>query len=577
MKISYGFRRLAPWINFPASVLAMILQRTPAPRVVALFGDILEASPFGSFLKAAVVLEGSLGAMHTLAGATTITASTPSPLSATVGVAVASPGVVFGVVGTQAPPSSWSIDLIPPGMNFSGHTAPGTYNVVSQFGTATLGGTPTAAGTYALNLVAYEYNSGTGLATPRYSYTVNVTGSISPPVFTTQPQSQTVNAGATVTLSAAATGATGYQWQFNGANISGATAATLTLSNIGTTQRGSYALVATNSIGSTTSFAAQVSVSVNSFLFNISTYGYVGSGTGQDLDAGFFIYGSGTKNILVMGAGPNLANAGNGGSAAFAGLVLAAPELTFDGVYPAPTAVLGTNAAWGGGQALINAMKAVYAPVFLSNSNDTAITEPVTVSGSNGYTVDVTVNNGGPGLSLVEVDDVDSFKALPTIAPNSYLANISTRGYVGASGGSGSGTGISQYEYLDAGFTIFGTTSQTVLIRAVGPSLNGAPAPTLAKPKLTVFDVSGKVIATNTGWGNAPVQGNSTIAAGIQPATTVIMNSVYASAITPGSNDCAMVVTLPSGASGQGAYTATVTSADNVSAGIALVEVYNLP
>jgi hypothetical protein len=102
MKISYGFRRLMPWMNFPASVLTMILQRTPAPRVPALFGAIFAASPISSLLKAAVVLESSLGAMHTLAGATTITASSPSPLGATVGVAVASPGVVFGVVGTQA-------------------------------------------------------------------------------------------------------------------------------------------------------------------------------------------------------------------------------------------------------------------------------------------------------------------------------------------------------------------------------------------------------------------------------------------------------------------------------------------
>ena len=397
------------------------------------------------------------------------------------------------------------------------------------------------------------------------------------PSITTQPASQSVSAGASFILSASAAGATGYQWQLNGTNIAGATNSTLTLANAGTTQRGRYTVVASNPYGSVASNAAVVAISVNSFLFNISTYGYVGSGTGQDLDAGFFMYGSGIKNILVMGAGPNLDNAGNGGSAAFAGLVLAAPELTFDGVYPTPTAVLGTNAAWGGGQALINAMKAVYAPVFVSNSNDTAITGPVTVSGSTGYTVDVTINSGGPGLALVEVDDIDSFKALPTIAPASYLANISTRGYVGASGGSGNGTGISQYEYLDAGFTIFGTTSQTVLIRAVGPSLNGAPAPTLAKPKLTLYDATGNVIATNTGWGTAPVAGNSTVAAGIQPATTAIMNSVYASIITPGYADCAMVVTLPSGTGGQGAYTVTVTSADNISTGLALVEVYNLP
>jgi DNA-binding beta-propeller fold protein YncE len=406
---------------------------------------------------------------------------------------------------------------------------------------------------------------------------VTVSGGGSPPAITTQPASQSVNAGASPTLSVAATNATGYQWQLNGTNISGATNSTLALSNIGTTQRGNYTVVVSNVYGSLTSNVASVLVAANSFLFNISTYGYVGSGTGQDLDAGFFIYGSGTKNILVVGEGPSLALPAYGGNAAYSGLALSAPELTFDGVYPAPTAILGTNAAWGGGQTLINAFKAVYAPVFASNSSDTAITEPVAVNGSNGYTADVTINSGGAGLALVEVDDVDSFTALPAIAPSSYLANISTRGYVGASGGSGSGTSISHYEYLDAGFTIFGSTSQTLLIRAVGPSLNGAPAPTLAKPKLTLYDISGNVIASNTGWGTAPVPGNSNVAAGIQPATAAIIASVYATSLTAGSNDCAMVVTLPSGTSGQGAYTAEVTSADNTSAGVALVEVYNVP
>jgi hypothetical protein len=55
------------------------------------------------------------------------------------------------------------------------------------------------------------------------------------------------------------------------------------------------------------------------------------------------------------------------------------------------------------------------------------------------------------------------------------------------------------------------------------------------------------------------------------------MNSVYAGTIAVGSNDSAMVVTLPTGNSGVAGYTVTVTSADNTAAGIALVEVYNLP
>jgi len=540
-------------MNLPASILTIILQRTPAPRVVAFLGEILAASPISSFLKTAVVLEGSLGAMHALAGATSITASTPSPLSATVGVAVASPGVVFGVVGTQAPPSSWSIDAIPPGMSFSEHSAPGTYNVVTPY--ATLDGTPNAVGIYTLHLIAYEYNTGTGLATPTFIYTVNVSGA--PPVFTTQPASQTVNAGANVTLTAAA-GATSYQWQFNGTNISGATNSTLTLSNIGTTQRGSYTLVASNPYGSTASNAASVAVAVNSYLYNISTLGYVGSGPNQNLDAGFYTTGSGNKNIVVRGIGPNLAVV----QPKFAGLVLTNPELVLNSA----SAQLTINTAWGGGQSLVNAFATVYAAPFQSNSNDTAIYTSVPAGPGIGYTAVLTSTNSGTGVAQIEAYDYDSYVGTPA----SHLINISTRGYVGT----GAGTGASQYQFLDAGFWTIGSTSQTVLIRAVGPGeAANFPGQNLAKPSLVLYDSSGNVIASNAGWGNAVAAGNSTVAAGIQPATTAIMNSVYASTIAPGSNDCAMVVTLPANAG----YTAEVTSADSASTGIALVEVYNLP
>lgn len=205
----------------------------------------------------------------------------------------------------------------------------------------------------------------------------------------------------------------------------------------------------------------------------------------------------------------------------------------------------------------------------------------VSANGSVGYTADITsLTNGGTGVAQIEVDDYDAFNDYvnnPASTPSSHLINISTHGYVGASGGMAGATGASQYQYLDAGFYIFGGTSQTLLIRAVGPGLAasnpGLSGLTLANPTLTLFDSSGKVIATNTGWGNAVIPGSSTVAAGIQPATTAIMASVYASTIAPGSADCAMVVTLPSSTG----YTATVTSANNTSAGIALVEVYNIP
>jgi hypothetical protein len=83
-----------------------------------------------------------------------------------------------------------------------------------------------------------------------------------PPAITTQPQSQTISAGGSVTFTAAATGSSPlqYQWLFNGTTLSGQAAATLTLSNVTEADAGSYAVVVTDSAGSTTSSAAALTV-----------------------------------------------------------------------------------------------------------------------------------------------------------------------------------------------------------------------------------------------------------------------------------------------------------------------------
>jgi sugar lactone lactonase YvrE len=60
------------------------------------------------------------------------------------------------------------------------------------------------------------------------------------PLITVEPQPQTAVAGTTAAFSVTAIGATGYQWVFNGAGISGATNATLTLTNVTASQAGSY-------------------------------------------------------------------------------------------------------------------------------------------------------------------------------------------------------------------------------------------------------------------------------------------------------------------------------------------------
>ena len=84
-----------------------------------------------------------------------------------------------------------------------------------------------------------------------------------PPVITVQPQSQTVVVGASVTLTAAATGAgpLSYQWKFNGTNLSGKTNNTLPLTNFQLPNAGNYSVAVSSPIGgSITSAAAALAV-----------------------------------------------------------------------------------------------------------------------------------------------------------------------------------------------------------------------------------------------------------------------------------------------------------------------------
>ena len=61
------------------------------------------------------------------------------------------------------------------------------------------------------------------------------------------PQNLTINAGSTADFIVSATGATSYQWSFQGTNLTGATTAELNFSDVSTNQAGVYSVV----VGST--------------------------------------------------------------------------------------------------------------------------------------------------------------------------------------------------------------------------------------------------------------------------------------------------------------------------------------
>jgi alpha-tubulin suppressor-like RCC1 family protein len=85
-----------------------------------------------------------------------------------------------------------------------------------------------------------------------------------PPVITSQPTNQTVNAGANVnfTFGLSGFGPFTYFWKQNGTNSVGGNSATLTLTNVGRAQNGSYSVTVTNAGGSVTSSNAILKVLV---------------------------------------------------------------------------------------------------------------------------------------------------------------------------------------------------------------------------------------------------------------------------------------------------------------------------
>jgi len=109
------------------------------------------------------------------------------------------------------------------------------------------------------------YDLCTGWGTPAGQGLINALAGPAlptPPFLTSQPQSQTVTVGATVTLSAQAGGypPLGYQWAFDGTNIAGATNGTLLLNDVQLSQAGNYRVLVTNEYGATLSGTAVLTV-----------------------------------------------------------------------------------------------------------------------------------------------------------------------------------------------------------------------------------------------------------------------------------------------------------------------------
>jgi pectate lyase len=117
-----------------------------------------------------------------------------------------------------------------------------------------------------------------------------------PPSFTLQPASLIVVTGATSTFTAAATGTAplSYQWSKDGTNVSGATGASLSITNVQLSAAGSYTLAVSNVAGTITSQPVLLTVSIASAngnsAFNLTGFGRLTTGGGVVLESNAAAY-----------------------------------------------------------------------------------------------------------------------------------------------------------------------------------------------------------------------------------------------------------------------------------------------
>jgi hypothetical protein len=393
--------------------------------------------------------------------------------------------------------------------------------------TGVVTGTPTAAGRHAIVIQA---DNAAGSATTTIDLTITpVAGA---PVFTSNPRSVRARLGssATLTSSVSASPKPIYTWYFRGGEFCNTDGPELTLNDITAAYAGDYYCVATNSAGTATSATASLSLEFSG-LVNLSARASVGTGANAVIP-GITVRGNKPKTLLIRAAGPALAAFGVGGT-------LANPVVN---VFNAAGDKILVNDNWGevpDVAALRNATNTQGGFALPEGSRDAAML--VTVPPGS-YTVQVTGAGTGAaaqGVAIVEVYEAD--------ANPSTLVNLSCRAQVGTDS-----------NILIAGFTIGGSETKRILVRAIGPTLASLGVTgTLADPKLEIVrGGSTTVIASNDNWDAA-----------LAPTFT----GVGAFALTSGSKDAAVIMTLQ-----PGSYTAQVSGVGNTT-GVAIVEVYELP
>lgn len=309
-----------------------------------------------------------------------------------------------------------------------------------------------------------------------------------------------------------------YQWAKNGSNLAGATQSKLVLTDVKSSDAGTYTVSATTVRGVVISAPVSLQLAPTSRLANLSIR--TSMANGQTLIFGAVVAG-GAKSILLRAAGPALNSFG------LTGMVDPRLDLFTGGAAP-----VATNDNWPA--TLGQTFAAVGAFGFTAGSRDAALSQSL----AGAFTAHA--RGTGPGMLLVEAYDAGTGNA-------ARLTNVSARNQVAIGD-----------DVLIAGFAIAGSGFKEVLVRAVGPTLASfGVSGSLADPRLTVLDSSGRVLSTNDDW---------------EPGLAATFAQVGAFPLLGGSKDAAVRLNLAAGA----VYTVKVEGANN-GTGEALIEVYEIP
>ncbi|MEO5958597.1 MAG: hypothetical protein ABIZ49_13300, partial [Opitutaceae bacterium] len=261
-------------------------------------------------------------------------------------------------------------------------------------------------------------------------------------------------------------------------------------------------------------------------LTNLSVRTAAGSGP-DALIVGFNVSGNGSQRLLLRGVGPTLADFNVPGA-------MSDPLLNLF----ADSTLIGANNDWSSDNSAeqFATMAASVGAFPLPRPSRDAVLLPNLGPGN--YSAHIAAASGERGIALVELYPIGP-------ASTARLANVSAR----ASAGTGANT-------LIAGFTLEGTTTRTVLIRVVGPTLaQFGVSGLLADPLLALYR-DGTRIQSNDDWGKD------------SGATLAAFRALGAFDLPHGSKDAALLVNLP-----PGSYAVHASSADGGS-GIALIEIY---